>query len=108
MATLSKPQIISLLQDFIHEHPRLAAVQKPMTDDMKTLAAAAALLELLAIRLKQQAPAWTNSIAALSEPIFLLKAAANMRRLRELCLAESPEPLRKRGFYATPNNLEFA
>ncbi len=98
----------SLLQDFIHEHPHLTAVQKPLTDDMKTLAAAASLLELLAIRLKQQAPAWTNSIGALSEPMFLLKAAVKMKRLRELCLAESPEPLRKRGFYATPNYLEFA
>jgi hypothetical protein len=98
----------SLLQDFIHEHPHLAAVPKPRTGDVKTLAAAASLLELLAIKLGQQAPSWTNSIGALAEPIFLLKAAANMKRLRELCIAESPEPLRKRGFYATPNYLEFA
>ncbi len=98
----------SLVQDFIHEYPQLTAVPKPATNDAQTLAASASLLELLALRMQQQAPAWTTSIGALAEPIFLLKAAATMKRLRELCVAESPEPLRKRGFYATPNYLEFA
>jgi hypothetical protein len=31
-----------------------------------------------------------------------------MKRLREVWVTESPEPLRKRGFYAPPNLLEFA
>jgi hypothetical protein len=43
----------------------------------------------------------------LPEPIFLLEAAARMKRLRALCETQSPEPLRKRGFYAPPNFLEF-
>ena len=75
---------------------------------MYILAASASLLELFAGRLGQQAPAWTKPIGPLPEPIFLLKAAATMKHLRELCEREAPEPLRKRGFYAPPNYLEFA
>jgi hypothetical protein len=43
-----------------------------------------------------------------SPPFYLLKVAASMKRLRELCETEAPEPLCKRGFYAPPNFLEFA
>ena len=67
----------------------------------------AALLELFASRMKQEAPSWTAEVGPLSEPIFLLKAAETMKRLRQLCEAEAPEPLRKRGLYAPPNYLEF-
>ena len=65
-------------------------------------------MELLALRLRQSPPPWTNDIAALTEPIHLLKAAVTMKHLRALCESESPGPLRKRGFYAPPNFLEFA
>jgi hypothetical protein len=97
----------SLVQDFFRSHPRLAEVSKPVTEDQRLLAAAASLLELFALRLKQQAPSWTRSIGPLTEPMFLLKSAASMPRLRALCEAESPAPLRKRGFYAPPNYLEL-
>ncbi|MCI0690498.1 hypothetical protein L0337_00660 [candidate division KSB1 bacterium] len=97
----------SLVQDFFRSHPRIAEVSKPATEDKRLLAAAASLLELFALRLKQEAPSWTRSIGPLTEPIFLLKSAASMPRLRALCEAESPEPLRKRGFYAPPNYLEL-
>ena len=98
----------SLAQDFFRENPRLSKVPKPKVDDVRILAASASLIELFAIRLKQDAPAWTKSIGPMAEPIFLIKAAATMKRLRALCEAESPAPLRKRGFYAPPNYLEFA
>jgi len=97
----------SLVQDFFRSHPRLVEVPKPATKDRRKLAAAASLLELFALRLKQEAPSWTRSVGPLPEPIFLLKSAATMPRLRALCEAESPEPLRKRGFYAPPNYLEL-
>jgi hypothetical protein len=97
----------SLAQEFFRGHPRLAEVSKPASEDKRLLAAAASLLELFALRLKQEAPSWTRSIGPLTEPIFLLKSAASMPRLRALCEAESPEPLRKRGFYAPPNYLEL-
>jgi hypothetical protein len=109
-AILKKEGIIirSLVQDFFSENPRLADIHRPSVDDAHILAASASLLELFASRLGQQAPAWTKTIGPLPEPIFLLKAAATMKHLRELCERESPEPLRKRGFYAPPNYLEFA
>ena len=98
----------SLAQDFLRENARLADVPQPVTDDRRTLAASASLIELFAVRLKQDAPPWTKGIDPLAEPLFLLKAATTMKRLRALCEIESPEPLRKRGFFAPPNYLEFA
>lgn len=109
-AILKRESIIarSLVQDFFSENPYLANIPRPSVDDIHVLAASASLLELFASRLGQQAPAWTKAIGPLPEPIFLLKAAVTMKHLRELCERESPEPLRKRGFYAPPNYLEFA
>jgi hypothetical protein len=98
----------SLTQDLLCEQPNLSEYPKPQTNDPRLLAAAASLLELLALRLRQTPPSWTQEVGALPEPIYLLKAAANMKRLRVLCETEAPEPLRKRGFYAPPNFLEFA
>ena len=72
------------------------------------MAAAASLVELLSLRLHQTPPPWAKDVGALPEPIYLLKAAGSMKRLRILCETEAPEPLRKRGFYAPPNFLEFA
>jgi hypothetical protein len=98
----------SLTQDLLRERPRLRDFPRPVTVDSKTLAAAAALIELFAERLHQEPPPWTREIGALPEPIYLVKAAATMKHLRELCEQQAPEPLRKRGFYAPPNFLESA
>lgn len=83
-------------------------VPKPKVQDARILAISASLIELFASRLNQDAPAWTKNVGALSEPVFLLKSAATMKRLRALCEAESPAPLHKRGLLAPPNYLEFA
>jgi len=101
-------QLRSLTQDLLREHPILTDYPKPHTNDSRLLAAAASLVELLALRLRQTPPQWTKDVGALAEPIHLLKSAASMKRLRALCETEAPEPLRKRGFYAPPNFLEFA
>lgn len=98
----------SLTQDFLRHTPQFASVPRPATEDARVLAVAASLLELLAARRGQTSPAWTKEIGSLPEPFFLLKAAGSMRRLRELCETQSPEPMRKRGLYAPPNFLEFA
>ena len=98
----------SLTQDLIREHPTISDCPKPGTDDPRLLAAAASLVELLSLRVGQTPPPWTSDVGALAEPIYLLKEAANMKHLRVLCETEAPEPLRKRGFYAPPNFLEFA
>jgi len=98
----------SLTQDLLRENPVLSEYPKPQTDDSRILAAAASLMELFALRFRQTPPQWTQDVGALPEPIYLLKAAKSMKRLRALCETEAPEPLRKRGFYAPPNFLEFA
>ncbi|MCE7982747.1 MAG: hypothetical protein DYG89_16305 [Caldilinea sp. CFX5] len=98
----------ALVQDFLRQHPKLTEVPRPQATDERIIALAAGLLELFATRSQQTPPLWTAQIGAIREPIFLTKAAYQMRRLRELCLTESPEPLRKRQFYVTPDYLEYA
>lgn len=93
---------------FLSENPELSSVPRPRTTDTTVLAISAALLELFAQRRNQVAPSWTQAIGGLNTPLFLLRAATKMRYLREMCLAESPEPLRKRGLYAPNNYLSFA
>ena len=98
----------SLVQDFLRTDPKLSEIPRPHLSDHATLAIAAALLELFALRQNKEAPPWTSDIGGVSEPIFLIKSAAKMKRLRELCQQESPEPLRKRQFFAPPDFLDFA
>jgi len=98
----------SLVQDFMREHPQLAIIPRPMIDNPQILGTAAALLELLAIRTGQDAPAWTHKVGAVPQPVFLVAAAVRMKRLRALCETQSPEPLRKRGLFAPPDFLTFA
>ena len=50
----------SLTQDLLRERPRLKNFPRPRAVDFKTLAAAAALIELFAERLHQEPPAWTR------------------------------------------------
>lgn len=101
-------QTRSLTQDFLREHKDFANLPEPQTTDGRVLALSASLAELFAVRRNQTAPAWTKSVGAVNEPIFLVKSALTMKRLRELCETESPLPLRKRKFFAPPNYLEFA
>jgi hypothetical protein len=98
----------SLTQDFLRERPNLRDYSRPIAVNFETLAAAASLVELLAERLNQEPPSWTKDVGALTQPIHLVKSAARMKHLRVLCEEHSPEPLRKRGFYAPPNFLESA
>jgi hypothetical protein len=98
----------SLVQEFLRNQPVLADVSPPQTEDQTVVAMSAALLELFAVRTGQKPPTWTASIGPVAEPIYLLKAAAQMKRLKQLCFQESPDPLRKRNFYAPPDFLVFA
>jgi hypothetical protein len=98
----------SLTQDFLRERPNLKEYSKPTAVNFKTLAAAASLIELLAERSNQEPPSWTKEVGALPQPVHLVKSAATMKNLRALCEQQSPEPLRKHGFYAPPNFLESA
>jgi hypothetical protein len=98
----------SLYQDFLRESPQISKCQRPQTNDVRVLAAAASLVELFAERLKQSPPAWAAEIGPLQQPIYLVPSAKTMKHLRVLCESQSPKPLHKRGFYAPPNFLEFA
>jgi len=98
----------SLVQDFLRTQPNLSAIPRPNLSEHAELAIAAALLELFAQRQNQKAPQWTSEVDGVSEPFFLIRSVEKMKRLRELCLQESPEPLRKRKFFAPPDYLKFA
>ncbi len=50
----------SLTQDFLQQKLRLSEYRLPKTEDRLLLAAAAALIELFAMRLQQNPPDWTS------------------------------------------------
>ena len=97
----------SKVQDWLASSPRFDKCDPPDCADPSILAVAASLVELLASRRGQSAPGWTKSVGAVDRPLYLLKSAESMPRLRQLCDEESPEPLRKRRLFAPPNYLEF-
>ena len=101
-------QVRSLVQELGEQVTDLGTVARPRSTDEQTLVVAAAIIELLAQRAGQNAPAWTQDIGSLAEPRYLVKAADRMPHLRELCRRESPEPLRRRGLLAPPNYLSAA
>jgi hypothetical protein len=68
----------------------------------------ARLVELLADRAQQPPPAWTAAVGALPEPFFVMRRAERPGFTRDLCLNESPEPLKRRNIFAPPNFLEMA
>ncbi len=76
----------SLAQDFIRNNPVLTEVKSPAVSDARVLAASAALLELFALRTNQPAPVWTSVVSGLEKPIYLVKAALTMKRLRALSM----------------------
>lgn len=83
-------------------------VPPPSGLDATASALAAGVTELLASRAGQAPPAWTARVPAAPERIFLVRAAATMPRLRDLCEREGPEPLRRRGLLAPPEFLTLA
>jgi hypothetical protein len=98
-----------MVMALLRENPTLSDIPKPQTDDQRILAASASLLELFALRSNQSPPEWTKEIGPLPETIYLVHGIGEATRkyARRLADAQSPEPLRKRGFLATPNYLTF-
>jgi len=101
-------QLRSLVQDLIHSKTDISTLRAPQNNDARIRATSASIAELLALRQNKQPPIWTKDIGALTEPLYLLKSATQMKRLRVLCETQSPEPLRRRKLYAPPHFLEFA
>lgn len=87
---------------------RWSYVAAPTDLSEDELALAAGLVELLAERAKQQPPPWTRGVGASRTPVYLVRAAESMPRLRASCEREGPEQLRSRGFFAPPEFLTTA
>ncbi|GAB4580381.1 MAG: hypothetical protein Fur0022_31220 [Anaerolineales bacterium] len=98
----------SLTQDLLREVSSFQDIPRPSSLDVRLLPIAAGLIELLAQRQNQPPPAWVKDIGPMPEPFYLLETALHMKRLRELCETQAPEPLKKRNLYAPPNYLAFA
>jgi hypothetical protein len=97
----------SLTQDFLSQTARLADTPRPLSSDPLLCVIAAGLIELLAERRHEPAPTWAAQIGATHPPLYLVKSAHHMPRLRRLCESESPAPLRHRNLFAPPTFLEF-
>lgn len=96
------------VQAWLREQPCFALMSQPDTTDPRLLTVAAALVELLAERGGQPPPAWTATIGSLPEPFFAVAWADRPGFTRDLCLNESPEPLRQHNIFAPPNFLMMA
>ena len=95
----------SLAQEWLSEHTPLSQVPPPEDSNETVRIVAAALVELFALRRGEPAPAWSAQVGALNEPLFLLRYAATMPRLRRMCEQEAPEPLRRRRIFAPADYL---
>ena len=98
----------SLAQDWLRGRQRFDLIPRPNLTDRNLMAIAASLVEMFAERAGHAAPAWTKDAPPATHPLFLLREAQNMKRLRKLCEEQSPAALRRRHIFATPNFLEFA
>ena len=87
---------------------RWTDLRAPEGLDATALAVAAGVAEMLAARAGQVPPPWTSLVAAAPAPVYLVRAAAVMPRLRQSCEEEGPEPLRRRRVYAPPEFLTAA
>src|SRR4051794_24321536 len=97
----------SLVQDWVERGSSWTEAPQPVSDDPRVLAVAASLVEMFAERAGQPSPLWTAGVAALAEPLYLVRSAQRMPRLKELCVREGPAPLRRRGILAPPGYLSF-
>jgi hypothetical protein len=100
-------QVRSLVQDWIRSAPVFAHEPAPTSGDARVRAIAASVIELLAERARQPAPAWTATVGGLAAPVFLVDAALHSPKMRARVERESPEPLRKRNVFAPPGYLEL-
>lgn len=94
--------------DSLRQEFAWTSIPKPVDLDELEMGVAAGVVELLAARAGQVPPSWTQTVEATPTPVYLVKAARTMPRLRRLCEEEGPEPLRRRGILAPPEFLKVA
>ena len=83
-------------------------IPRPIGWSALELAVAAGVVELFASRSHQAPPSWTATIGCVPDPLYLVRAAETMPRLRLSCETEGPEPLRVRRIYAPPDFMTAA
>lgn len=96
------------VSDAAREEIAWPSIPQPKDLDPVALAVAAGVAELLASRAEQAPPGWTAAIPGVPTPVFLVRAAAWMPRLRRACEVDGPAPLRMRGLLAPPEFLTTA
>jgi hypothetical protein len=84
---------------------RIAA---PVGLDPSGMAVAAGIVEMLAERAGHVPPSWTASVPPAPEPVFLVRAARSMPRLRQSCEENGPLGLRRRRILAPADFLTAA
>lgn len=97
-------QVRAIMQQWLATHPILAELPQPHLIP-EELAVVAGIIELVADRLGQSAPAWTAAIGGLPEPFFVVPRARRPGFSRDLSLSSSPPPLARRNLFAPPNYL---
>ena len=99
-------EVRSLLQDWAREGLSLDSAEEPASPDPKLRAVAAGLVELLAARTGNPAPAWSQAVGAAPDALFLIRNCKSPK-LRARVERESPEPFRKRNIFAPRNYLDL-
>ena len=94
--------------DAVREGLIWTSTPRPVGLGALELAVAAGVVELFASRCRQAPPPWTATVGGAPQPLYLVRAAEIMPRLRRLCETEGPEPLRVRRIYAPPDFLTAA
>ena len=102
---LEARQLMVDLQDITQSFSNVA---KPDTQNLEELIVAAALVELFATRRGELPPSWTQQIAGLDKPRYLLGDPNRYPRFYARCVQESPEPLKRRNLIAPSDYLTFA
>ena len=101
-------RVRTLTQDLLRSPVSLSEQRLPESARPEVVVVAAGLVELIAMRGQVPPPSWVAESGELDPPFCLVAAAEYMPRLRALCEAESPEPLRRRGLLAPPSFLSEA
>ena len=83
-------------------------IPRPIGWSALELVVAAGVVELFASRSHQAPPSWTAAVGCAPDPLYLVRAAETMPRLRLSCETEGPEPLRLRRIYAPPDFMTVA
>jgi hypothetical protein len=81
-------------------------VSRPSGLDDREMTVGADIAELLAARAGTAPPAWTLSIGALRESLFLDPGLQEMPRTLAQAMTDGPEPLRRRNLFASPDFLD--